>query len=202
MARLKNIPAIEDNRISHCGLDAFEVWISEFLPFRYQQERVGTGDAVVIAGREFDSRSEYPFSFLHGFRIIGRNRGAFAEQLFNDSNGGRIAHIVGSGFEREAPDAKALVLELSLEMIDDAIDKPMSLIVIDGFDGFQNSHRRGVFAACLDQSPCVLWEAAASITHSGEKKRRADTRIGSHAFADHIDIGADSLAQIRNLIHE
>ena len=48
----------------------------------------------------------------------------------------------------------------------------------------------------------VLREAAAAVADAREQERRADARVGADGAADLVDVGADELAEVRDLVHE
>src|SRR6267143_1430128 len=74
-------------------------------------------------------------------------------------------------------------------------DSRLSMILMEGAS-------RMSFAPGLNERESVFGEATAPKAHSGKQKRRAYAFVGSQAVADHLDIGSDKLAEIRDLIHE
>ena len=48
----------------------------------------------------------------------------------------------------------------------------------------------------------IFRKARSAITASGIEETAADTVIGSHAFAYHVDIRTDTLAQVGDVVHE
>ena len=102
----------------------------------------------------------------------------------------------GPRFEREAPDPESLSTDVAIKVFQDAIDESLCLIVVDGFDSFQDSHRCGVLEPGLNQSPRVLGKAAAAISDSGKKECVTDSFVCGKALSHHVDIGAHCLAQV------
>ncbi len=73
---------------------------------------------------------------------------------------------------------------------------------IDGHDACENSEFHPGFEATLVQRLNIFGEATSTISDAREEKARADSTVGSHAFADHVHIGSYALAEIGHLVHE
>ena len=118
----------------------------------------------------------------------------------NDGQRRRLAHVVRVGLEGYAEDANRLPVDIAAESGHDAVrHRPLARLV--DADAASTT-RRGAPASCAgpQQRPRVLGEARAAIARSGMQELEADAPVESDAMRHILDIGADVLADIGDLI--
>ena len=130
---------------------------------------------------------------FHRRRIVGADRGALVEQHVDQRERRRLAHVVGVGLEREAPDRDARPAELAAQR------------------AFGSCRRRTRFCRSFADSTAVstsratprsprhlherlhvLRKAGSAVAGSREQERRADARVAPDALPHEVDVGAHS----------
>ena len=74
----------------------------------------------------------------HRHRIVGDDRRAARGERRDDHARRRLAHVVGVGLEREAPQRERAAGEVGAEPRDDLVDQPQLLRVVDRLDGVEH----------------------------------------------------------------
>ena len=108
LARIVEIAAVEDDRTRQRALDAREVRVPELVPLGDDDERVGALERVVVrrrVGRSGRPRRRRASCMRH--RIVRDDGRAALEQLVDQRERRRLAHVVGLRLEREPPDRDA-----------------------------------------------------------------------------------------------
>src|SRR5436190_22233329 len=149
-----------------------------------------------------DARAKYLFGFLHRLRIVSGYRGPPGKKILNDFERRRVAYVVRPRLERQAPERKPLIAQTSFEVIADLLEETQRQILIHVIDRFENLHLILVLPARLDKGPNIFWKAASTETDTREQEGGTDSRIGREALANHVDVRADLLAEVGELIHE
>src|SRR5678815_93477 len=108
--------------------------------------------------------------------------------MIDDGDGRRIPHVIGSRLERESPDSEPLALDVAVEVSNNAVHKSSCLVVVYGFNRFQNSHGSGMFTSGLNQRSRVFGKAAAAISDSGKEKGMSDPCVCCKSFPYQVDI--------------
>ena len=82
------------------------------------------------------------------------------------------------------------------------VDEPLLLAVVHLLDRPQNPEVVPLVRRRSQQRLHVLGKAAAAVADAGKQERGADAPVGSDRLAHVVDVGADELADVRNLVHE
>ena len=127
--------------------------------------------------------------------------GAGAEQRFDQHERGTLAHVVRLGLEREAPDGDGALIEVA-DVALQLFEQHVLLRLVRLLHRIQNAERHFVLGAGAHQRLDVLGEAGAAVPRAREQERLSDTPVGADAAPHLSHIGADGLAQPRDLIHE
>ena len=75
-------------------------------------------------------------------------------------------------------------------------------LIVDGDDGLDDAQRAFVILRRLDQRERVLGKAGAAEAGAGMQEFRADAVVEPDAARDVLDVGADLLAEIGDLVDE
>ena len=134
---------------------------------------------------------------MHGDGIGADDGRARGDELVDEHERGRLADVVGARLERQAPDGDALALEVALEVREDLLAELLLLALVDGDDGVEDLELVADLAPRADGGAQILGEAAAAEARPREQELRADARVGAHALAHLLDVGAEQLAQVR-----
>lgn len=103
--------------------------------------------------------------------------GTGAQQCADDDAAGRVAHVVGVGFEGQAPHGKGLAGQAATIFGKHLIDQHLFLVVVDGLHGFKYAQGLAVFAGGAGQGLHVFGKAAAAVAGAGIQKAVANARV-------------------------
>ena len=116
----------------------------------------------------------------------------------------RLAHVVGARLERETPEREARPVQALAEVaLDLARTGVRFWAAVDLVDRLQHARRRRrVASAMRDQRLDVLRKAGAAVPDAGEEEGGADAPVEADAAAHVLDVAADRLAQVGDLVHQ
>jgi hypothetical protein len=81
-------------------------------------------------------------------------------------------------------------------------DQDQLLGVVDALGAGDDLEAVAVLAGGGQERADVLGEARAAVADAGEQELGADARVGAHAAADQLDVGADAVGQVGHVVHE
>src|ERR1051326_2558721 len=110
-----DVSPVENDGLLQKLLNRVKVRPAELVPFGDDEERVGAFEGIVVAPKITDAVAEDFLRLVHRLGVVRLNRGAGLEERFGDDDRRRVAHVVGSGLEREAPQREGFALERSEE---------------------------------------------------------------------------------------
>ena len=139
---------------------------------------------------------------IHGHRVVDTDIASCLGELVECDNGWRLAHVVSLGFERQSPQGDGLVLEIVAKVLLEFLEQNLLLHDIDVVDGLQHLHRAAIALTDFDQVLDVLREQRSAIATAREDVLGPNAAVGAHAMSHRVDVGAHTLAQIGNLVHE
>ena len=178
-----------------------EVEGAERIPFRDDDQRVGSVDAAIGALRVLDVL-QHGAGLLHALRIVGADLGAGILQRRDQRDRGRVAHVVGVGLEGQPQHGNGAAAHVAAADGDDlARHRPLALVV-DGGDGLDDAAGRAEVVGRLHQGQRVLGKAGAAEARTGVEEFRADAVVEADAARDVLHVGAGLLAQVGDLVDE
>ena len=74
--------------------------------------------------------------------------------------------------------------------------------LVDLLDGAQHAEVEPVLVGAADHRLHVLREAGAAVADAGEEEVVADAAVEADAAAHVVDVGADALAEVGDLVHQ
>ena len=208
-----DVAAVDDEGVLHGLLHHAEARHAELLPFGDEQQSVGVEQCFVHVvavndlacdGRGVFSRSHSTLAFVHGDRVIDADGGAGLDELVDEHEGGRFAHVISFWFEGEAPHGDGLALEVrfSAEALCEFVEKNRLLVFVDFFDSLEHAHLVAVLLGGLDEGLHVLRETASTVAAARVEELRADAGVATDALTDHVHVGAHEFAEVRDVVHE
>ena len=211
--RVVDVAAVDDERILHRLLHHAEARHAELLPFGDKQQCFGIEQCFVHVvavndlacdGRGIGARGHTTFAFVHGDRVIHAHDCAGLGQQINQHECSGFAHVVSLGLEGEAPHGDGLALEIcfATEALRELVEQHGLLVFVHFFDSLQNTHLVAVLLGGLDEGLHVLGETASAVAAAGVEELRAYAGVAADALADHVHVGADEFAEVRDVVHE
>ena len=218
--RVVDVTAIDDEGVLHGLLHHAEARHAELLPFGDEQQCVGIEQRFVhvVAVHDlrggssgipcgllgFFFRSHPALAFVHGDRVKYADGRSSLGQQIDQHQRSRFAHVVGLGLEGEAPHGDGLALEVfrTTEALRELVEQHRLLVFVHFFDSLQNTHLVAVLLGGLDECLHVLGEAASAVAAARVEELRADAGVAADALADHVHVGADEFAEVRDVVHE
>ena len=218
--RVVDVATVDDERVLHRLLHHAEARHAEQLPFGDEQQGVGIEQCFVhvVAVHDlrggssgipcgllgFFFRSHPALAFVHGDRVKHADRRSSLGQQINEHQRSRFAHVVGLGLEGETPHGDGLALEIcfATEALREFVEQHRLLVFVHFFDSLQDAHLVAVLFGGLDEGLHVLGEAASAVTAARVEELRADAGVAADALADHVHVGADEFAEVRDVVHE
>src|SRR5205814_9381417 len=119
----------------------------------------------------------------------------------NDINRRRLSHVVRFRFKAQAKHGDTLTWQVTNKTFD-LWNHVKALLFVDFDYGINDSHGRRVIAANSRQRANVFRKARAPEAGPGMKKLCPDSAIHSDSSRDLMNVAANFLAKIRNLINE
>ncbi len=208
-----DVAAVDDDGVLHGLLHHAEARHAELFPFGDEQQCVGIEQCFVHVvavndlacdGRGIGARGHTALAFVHCDRVEHTDRGAGLDELVDEHEGGRFAHVVGLGLEGEAPHGDGLALEVrfAAEALCEFVEKYGLLVFVDFFDSLEDAHLVAVLLGGLDEGLHVLGEAASAVAAAGVEELRADAGVAADALPHHVHVGAHEFAEVRDVVHE
>ena len=114
-------------------------------------------------------------------------------------------HELSGGQRQRVAIARAISTESKTIILDEptsALDVSVRLQIVHLFDGVQQRKLEPVLVCGADDGLHVLRKARAAVADAGEEEVVSDATVGAHPTAHIGDVGADALAEIRDLVHE
>ena len=208
-----DVAAVDDEGVLHGLFHHAEARHAELFPFGDEQQCVGIEQCfvhvVAINDLLYDCRGigthgHTTLAFVHGDRVIDADGGAGLNELVDEHEGGRFAHVISFWFEGETPHGDGLALEVrfSAEALCEFVEKYGLLVFVDFFDGLEDAHLVAVLLGGLDEGLHVLGEAASAVAAAGVEELRADAGVAADALPHHVHVGAHEFAEVRDVVHE
>ena len=154
----------------------------------------GIGEARVVA--------EDTSGLGHGYRVVGPEGGAHPPQAFDQDPAGRLAHVVGIGLERQAPQGEVPALRSAPKRFTIFVQHAASALRWPPPPRRAPEQIHAGLVRGTDQRLHVLGKAGAAVAAAGIEEVVADARIGADAVAHLLDVGAQSLGQVGQFVHE
>lgn len=197
-----NISSVEHRGLFHQAFRHFPVGHAELLPLGDEHQGVGIDQGVVGVLGVVDGVAQPPAGFVHGDGVVGLHRGAGMEQLVDEHERGGLAHVVGLGLERKAPEGDGLAAQVTLVMAAELVEEDFFLPLVDRLHGLEHLQVVSRFLCRLHQRLHVFGETAAAVSATGIEELGADARIAADAAAHHVHVGAHQLAEVGDVVHE
>ena len=140
--------------------------------------------------------------FGHRNGIVRDDPRAASDECRDDLARRGLAHVVGVRLEREAPQRERAAGQVFAEASDDLLDETQLLRVVRRLDGRHDAQRPAELRRRMLQRLHVLREAGPAVADAGVEKVPADPRIGTDALADMLDVRAELVGEIGELVHE
>ena len=96
---------------------------------------------------------------IHGCRIICLHGASRLQELADEGQRRRLAHVIGAGLVGETPDGCPLSFNVSSEVITELGEEHLLLPLIDSLNGFKQRQRRPVVLPGPDKCLDILGEA-------------------------------------------
>src|SRR5690606_24764199 len=130
------------------------------------------------------------------------NGRARPDQLLQQRDRWRFAHVVRTRLEREPPDGEPQSPQIAAKVARDLLEQYASLRLVATLDRLQH-HRLDVDGGRhVNQRTHILRKARAAVAHTGIDEGVAYARVGTDADAHVLDVHAQPVAQVRDLVHE
>ncbi|TND01997.1 MAG: hypothetical protein FD118_2027, partial [Rhodocyclaceae bacterium] len=125
----------------------------EFLPLGDDGQGIGTVQRFHQGQRIADARvvAEDALRFMRGNRIVGADRCAARQQVGNQHQARRFAHVVGIGLEGQPPQGEGFAAEVLAEARDDLLCQHALLRVVGRLDRLQHLQRLAGILRRADQ---------------------------------------------------
>ncbi len=186
----------------HQSLHLGEIGTAELVPFRHDEKRIDILECVVARPVEADSAPKECFDRRNRNRIVGFHFHAHLEQPADDRQRRGVADVIGLRLERKTPESHRPALKPVLEMACELPQDDRFLALVDLIDSAEDPEAIATLLGCFDERFDVLRQARAPIANAREQEELPDARIGSDPLPHQIDIRADGLAEVCQLVHE
>src|SRR4051812_9738486 len=197
--RIEDVAKVDEDKGGHLLLDPFKIEGPESIPLGDDHQGIATFRAGVRVFGIVDTVKH--FARPRSLRVVSGNLGAEIAQTGDEGERRRVPHVVGVRVKREAENRDALASDLTPACLyDPARHGALTLIVPR-----RSSRRgagRGVILRRLDQSEGVLGDTRAAIARTGMQELAANPVVEPDAARDLLDVGADLLAEIGDLVDE
>ena len=182
-------------------LDLLHIEGTKLVPFGDDHESVGTADRFVLVVGIFDAAVETMPRLVHRDRIVSPTRCAFFDHhlMMSIAGDSRMSSVSGLNESPRTPICLPLRSPTSFSIFGD--------------------HRVALAFVCLDhrvddarldaelvgdgrQRTCVFWKARAAVARAWMQEFSADAVVHSHAAGNIVNVAADRVAKIRDLVDE
>ena len=201
LVRVIEVAPVDDNGARHQALHAVQVNLLEFVPLRAHKQRVDAGCQFigVCSQREAGQRAR---CVGHGHGVIARDNRALVLEHTRNFERGRLANVVGVWFKGQPQDAYLLAVQATFERFAQVEDGPAAHVAVDLHDGAQQRRVRAVHERHVLERLHILGEAGAAIAQPRIEELIANAPVKAHALRHLLHIGAQLLANQRNLVDE
>src|SRR5207245_6082122 len=177
------VAAVEDRGGLQRFFEGGEIGAAEFLPLGDDRQRIGALERVerIIDDRDAAAVGKDLARLSPRRRIVGAHAGAGRDQVVDQREARRLAHVVGVGLEREPPDGDALAAQLVVEAVADLEAEHVLLRFVHFLDRAEEAQRLARLLGAALQGFHVLWKARAAEADAGIQELVADARIGADA---------------------
>src|SRR3989442_5079309 len=145
-ATVPDVAAIEENGLPQEATNPLEIWKAVLVPLGHEEHAVGPVEYSISVLVEHDAIAEQLTAALERHGVGGPDLGAAREEPLDDVECRGLAHVVGAGLEREAPDRKDFPVKVFSELTLRPVDQDSLLRPVDLQDG---SNRAKVDAAAF-----------------------------------------------------
>ena len=197
---LVEVAQIDHERRGEPGFQRGEVERPELVPLGRDDDAVGAFGGLVGVGAVVDRRQQ-GLRRRHRRRVEGADLRAALHESLDHRNGGRVAHVVRVALEGQAEYGDRLAGE-AVEGGFDLADHAVLDALVGRQHGFDDLELHAVLLGDLRHRPGVLREAGAAVAGAGVEELRTDAVVEPHAAGDDLDVGADPLAELRDLVDE
>src|SRR5208283_4757809 len=131
---------------------------------------------------------------------MSANRCTVFNQLGDNGNGRSVPHVVCFGLECEAKDSDSFSALMSAKRLADFSSHARLLGGINFDYRLDNSESHPIFLGYPEQCLGVFWKAGTAIAGSGVKKFFPYPAVKTHAPGYVLDVAADFLAKVGDLV--
>src|SRR5690625_4422073 len=134
------VAAVDDGGGFQLAFEPVEINRAKLFPFGADDQRVGAGYGLFAAVAQGDAGLVFPQGAGGGCggRVVGLDASAGAHQRVDEGAAGGFAHVVGAGFEGQAPNGDDGVVQLSAESVVELVEQLLFLAMVDVFNGLQD----------------------------------------------------------------
>jgi hypothetical protein len=126
---------------------------------------------------------------------------AGGQQLLDEHERRALAQIVSLRLEGQPPHGHVQARERT-ELLGELLEHDVTLPRVGALHAGGHVQRHAVLLAGVQQRLHVLGEARPAVAGARKEERRADARVAADAAPHVVDVGADALAEQRDLVHE
>ena len=181
-------------------LEPGKVKITIGVPFGQQYHGVGALKRGVDLVKILDPGRQQRPRLGHPLWVMGMHPAAVFHEPRQDGQRGRGAHIVGLRLEGQTQHRDGPALFAAAERGADLLNHARLLRVIDLDHRLDNAAGHPVLLGDARQRLGVLGKTGTAVTGAGVQKLPADAPVQPHAPGHRMGIGAQRLAQGRNLV--
>jgi len=201
-ARVVQVAAVDEERTPKQLPHPIEVRVPIDQPLGHDQQRIGAVRGAVGVGGVHHVVAEDGPRRVGGLGVVGLHPRSRFEQAFDERDRGALAHVVGLGLERQAPEADHFAGEVPAQILERLLQNDQLLLLVDLLDGLQHVERKSHRIGGVDDRLHVLGKAGATVARAGIEKGAADPLVRTDAQAHVLDVRPDQLAEAGHLIHE
>src|SRR5439155_9678769 len=172
-APVPDVAAIEENGLPQEATNPLEIWKAVFVPLGHEEHAVGPFEDSIRVLVEHDAISEQLTAALERHGVGGPDLGAAREEPLDDFECRGLAHVVGAGLEREAPDRKDFPVEVFPELTLRPVDQDSLLRPVDLQGGSNRAKVDAAAFAQVEQRGEVFWETGSPKPGAGKQERAA-----------------------------
>src|SRR6266540_5832286 len=134
-------------------------------------------------------------------RVPATDLGPLCEEPRGEDDRRRFPHVVGVRLERQAQEGDGLAAQAA-EVLLQLVDDPPLLELVDLDHGADELEVVAAVSGEQLQEGHVFWEARAAVAKPRTEVARSDAQIEAHAVRDLVDVRAQRLADVRDLVDE
>src|ERR1700730_10194130 len=198
---LVDVAQIDHQRARQGALDAAEIEPAELVPLGQQHQCRGPLHRLigVMAAAPIGHQL---LRLAHSFGVESADARSGGEKARQDGEARGVAHVVGVGLEGQDQDGQGLAGQRAAARGDDLVGHPPLARLVHRDRRFDDRQGGLGLARGAHQCGAVLGEARAAKARPGMEKLAADAAVEPDAAGDVLDIAAQGLAQIGDLVDE